>query len=84
MTWLIDAFWARIGWILGEIAFVLVAIALALAVIALCSLPRLFRQNRCQHLRFQETMACDAICLDCGKNLGFIGPQRERIARGTK
>lgn len=26
----------------------------------------------CKHLRVRETMACDAVCRDCGKNLGFI------------
>ena len=27
---------------------------------------------KCAHLRVRETMACDAICRDCGRNLGFI------------
>lgn len=29
--------------------------------------------KRCRHDSFYETMSCDAICMDCGKNLGFIG-----------
>ena len=32
---------------------------------------------RCKHEVYYETMACDAICTNCGKNLGFIGTARE-------
>jgi hypothetical protein len=33
-----------------------------------------WRQWRCKHTgSIGETQACDAICHDCGKNLGFIG-----------
>lgn len=31
------------------------------------------RQRFCKHEMFTENRACDAICADCGKNLGFIG-----------
>jgi hypothetical protein len=27
----------------------------------------------CKHEHYYETGACDAVCSDCGKNLGFIG-----------
>jgi len=30
-------------------------------------------KKRCEHPTFYETMACDAICMDCGENMGFIG-----------
>lgn len=37
------------------------------------------RQARCKHAKgVDETQACDAICRQCGKNLGFIGAWRER------
>ena len=40
---------------------------------------RLFEQWLCKHnAGVRETMACDAICLKCGANLGFIGAWRER------
>lgn len=29
--------------------------------------------KQCKHESFYETMACDAVCVNCGKNLGFIG-----------
>lgn len=32
---------------------------------------------KCQHLHVRETMACDAICRDCGENLGFIQNWRD-------
>jgi hypothetical protein len=41
------------------------------------ALRSLFSRKQCEHLRVQETMACDAICLDCGRNLGFIAHWRE-------
>lgn len=36
------------------------------------------RQTFCYHKKYYETMACQAVCSDCGKNLGFIGAVRER------
>lgn len=35
-------------------------------------LRRMLFPAKCKHLRVRETMACDAICRSCGKNLGFI------------
>lgn len=29
--------------------------------------------HKCEHPAFHETMACDGVCMECGKNLGFIG-----------
>jgi hypothetical protein len=38
-------------------------------------------QWRCKHDGdFGETQACDAICHQCGKNLGFIGTVRAKRA----
>jgi len=36
-----------------------------------------FKQGRCPHESIRETMACDAICNKCNKNLGFIGAWRD-------
>jgi hypothetical protein len=33
--------------------------------------------NPCKHLRVRESMACDAICRDCHRNIGFIGAWRD-------
>lgn len=34
---------------------------------------------KCKHRSgVTETSACDAICVQCGKNLGFIGAWRKR------
>jgi hypothetical protein len=33
--------------------------------------------KKCKHLHVRETMACDAVCLGCGKNLGFIQNWRD-------
>lgn len=36
-----------------------------------------FKYRNCTHDTYFETMACEAICRTCGKNLGFIGTVRE-------
>lgn len=77
MNWLVDAFWARIGWSLGELAITAsIVVALCLGLLVL-NLPKAIRRSRCKHIRYHETGACDAICNDCGKNLGFIGSIRD-------
>ena len=41
-------------------------------------LAAMFRKSQpCKHLRVRETMACDAVCRDCGRNLGFIQQWRD-------
>ena len=53
----------------------LAAVRLLIAVIISVA-PRLF-QKKCTHLRVRETRSCDAICRDCGENLGFIKHWRD-------
>ena len=36
------------------------------------------KQVFCKHSRVYETMACNAICSSCGKNLGFIGNWQDK------
>lgn len=80
MEWLVNAFWAKIGWALGELALAASIMLAVVFVLAFANLPRLIRQTRCKHTRFHETGKCDAICTDCGKNLGFIGAWRAKLA----
>ena len=42
------------------------------------------RQMRCKHEQYRETMACDAICVKCGRNLGFIQNLRDRDRRAQE
>lgn len=57
-----------------------------LALALLLMLPAVFfvlrqvwRESMCEHNgTISETSACDAICNNCGKNLGFIGAWRNR------
>lgn len=73
MEWLFNAFWAIIGVFFAYLvltALVLVAVVLVRGGVAV---PRIIKQSRCKYLRYRETAACDAICNDCGRNLGFIG-----------
>ena len=48
----------------------LIALAMQLALQAIC-----------KHLRVYETKSCDAICRDCGKNLGFIQNWRDTTGK---
>jgi len=34
------------------------------------------KQWLCEHTEYFEDRKCDAICRNCGKNLGFIGAVR--------
>ena len=37
------------------------------------------RESRCKHDKgVRETHACHAICIECGKDLGFIGTWRDK------
>lgn len=55
--------------VIGITLFVLFALYFATAHLRIW-----WQQWRCKHDgAVLETMACDAICDKCGKNLGFIG-----------
>lgn len=44
---------------------------------------KLFRRKpACTHPTYYETQACDAICMTCKKNLGFIEYSREANPKG--
>ena len=58
--------------------FGLIALAVFLLVFVFVYGKQAWKQSRCKHHGgVSETMACDAICNQCGKNLGFIGKWRE-------
>jgi hypothetical protein len=62
-----------VGEIIGAVllGFVLTIAAVVAAIDA-------SRRHRCPHdAGVSETQACDAICHECGKNLGFIGDWRD-------
>lgn len=64
-------------WTIGD-AIGLTALALIFVIFCVVGARRMLRQSRCNHARYYETSACDAICIDCGKNLGFIGTWRDK------
>jgi hypothetical protein len=58
--------------------FGLIALAVFLLVFVFVYGKQAWKQSRCKHDGgVNETMACDAICRQCGKNLGFIGKWSE-------
>ena len=80
-----NGFWLSIGaWFGWNVAAPVLFILLFAVLGVLGHVPKMLRQHRCKHERFYETSACDAICSDCGKNLGFIGTVRKvRLAKET-
>jgi hypothetical protein len=73
-------------WIMKALAEAAIGVAIFFALfllIVISQLPYVFRQMRCKHAcGVHETQACDAICRECGKNLGFIGDWRRRKVVG--
>jgi hypothetical protein len=48
--------------------------AVLATILGIFGIAKLWCSARCKHDGgVHETMACDAICRKCGKNLGFIG-----------
>lgn len=63
------------------LGLVVLAIILALLGVPLLisALRRVARQKLCKHNQgVRETQSCRAVCLACGKTLGFIGDWRGR------
>lgn len=57
----------------------LLVIVLTIATIIVVSVVQWFKESRCKHDGgYNETQKCDAICRQCGKNLGFIGKLRAK------
>lgn len=67
--------------VIGLVLFAVVVLW-GVGVWFVCCVPEWWRQRQCKHDgAIGETQACDAICRQCGKNLGFIGNVRK--ARGA-
>jgi len=65
-------------WTLGDVVGVSVVVVMVV-VFGLVAMKQWIASARCKHDGgVNETMACDAICRKCGKNLGFIGQWREK------
>lgn len=55
-----------------------------LSVLIYYSIVEYLRERKCKHDKgVRETQACEALCVVCGKNLGFIGTWREKNIKGT-
>lgn len=83
MELMINTLIVWLGWnVIAPLCLVLVL----LVIMGLATLPTLIKQSRCKHHRYFEAGSCAAVCIDCGKNLGFIGTWREKqkLAKDTK
>lgn len=52
--------------------------AMVVVVTIVLEIDKIMRSRACKHERYRETSKCDAICVECGENLGFIQPLRDR------
>lgn len=62
--------------------FLIVAglLVVVMVLVIITQIPIWLAQSNCEHPEVSETQACEAICRNCGKNLGFIGTWRARKA----
>lgn len=68
----------------GEIVGFIVVV-LVLGLVGLIQAAEWWKTYRCRHAgRISENRSCDAICDDCGKNLGFIGAWRDKQKSGNE
>lgn len=74
MSWL--EIWAMIQ-VIG-IAIPIVIILFVFSFVIGVSIKQSIKQARCKHTYYLETRACDAVCNQCGKNLGFIGTLKKQ------
>lgn len=51
---------------------------MVVVVTIVLEIDKLMRSRACKHAHYRETSKCDAICVECGENLGFIQPLRDR------
>ena len=59
--------------------FGLIALAVFFVIVGYFCTKDAWKKLRCSHDGgVNETMACDAICKKCGKNLGFIDKLKEK------
>lgn len=66
-------------WTIGDAITCVIVLSLA-AIVGALGLFVCIKQAVCRHEQgVNETNACDAICRNCGKNLGFI--DKWRIAK---
>lgn len=72
-----SAIWFWLAKPIAEFLQAFAFIALIALIFLACSVPGMIRKARCKHASVRETMACQAMCNDCGKHLGFIGTWRE-------
>ncbi len=61
-----------------ETILTLVLIVIFILIHSYYGIKKYFKQKNCDHSDYRETMACDAVCTKCSKNLGFIGKIRDK------
>ena len=82
----VNMFWLEL-WAMLQVIGMLVPVFLFLvffAYILFQHLKIVIKQSRCKHEKYRENMKCDAICSECGKNLGFIGNVRKQKTTGSE
>ena len=72
--------WLMFIWTIGDVIYIGVVLLVVIVYLTV-RVPEYIEQLRCKHDgSVYETRACEAICLKCGLNLGFIGNWRKEGA----
>lgn len=61
----------------SEIVFSVFLIFLAVIIYCIVCFCAYIKKAFCKHEKVMENRSCDAICVSCRKNLGFIGTYRK-------
>lgn len=56
---------------------IVIGLVIVILIVAWIELPKWWKQRNCKHESYWETMACHGKCVNCGKDLGFVGTLRE-------
>jgi hypothetical protein len=62
---------------IGDVISLVIIVFFVLALL-IVSIRTHLEQSKCKHEKYFETSSCNAICIKCGKNLGFIGNLRDK------
>lgn len=68
-------FWMTLP--LAALAWLVGLFLVFLCIYGVVSIPSYLRSKRCSHEQVHERPNCDAVCMECGKNLGFIKNWRD-------
>ena len=71
-------FWFWLMRPIADLAAGIGILVICALLVGMAHLPGAIRKMRCKHESVWENRQCQAICRNCGEDLGFIGAWREK------